>query len=148
MFCGDSLQLPGEKRDSGSIDDRDKNIELLITKEGEAMAEFFRSIKFRAIVIGIAVCILMVLYSYFVADTIQTRITDAQMTKVDGRFMIATEYRPFVNEDVWYRFKFNSGTVQNDAIRLKGQPVKIKKYGWRMPMFSMYENVVRIEEMK
>ena len=107
------------------------------------MAGFFRSLKFRTIAIGIAVCILAVLYSYFVADTIQTTITDAQMTKVDGRFMIATENRPYVNEDVWYRFKFNSGTVQNDAIRLKGKPVRIKKYGWRMPMFSRYENVVK-----
>ena len=112
------------------------------------MAGFFRSFKLGAIVIGIAVCIVAGLYSYFVADTIQTTITDTQMTKVDGRFMIATEYRPFVNEDVWYRFKFNSGTVQNDAIRLKGKPVKIKKYGWRMPMFSSYENVVKIEEVK
>jgi hypothetical protein len=118
------------------------------TKEGDVMAGLFKSFKFRAVVIGIAVCILAVLYSYFVADTIQTRITDAQMTKVDGRFMIATENRPYVNEDVWYRFKFNSGTVQNDAIRLKGKPVRIKKYGWRMPMFSRYENVVRIEEVK
>ncbi len=112
------------------------------------MAGFFRSFKFRAIMIGILVCILTVLYSYFIADTIQTTITDAQMTKVDGRFMIATESRPFINEDVWYRFKFDSGTVQNDAIRLKGKAVKIKKYGWRMPVFSRYENVVKIEEVK
>jgi len=112
------------------------------------MAGFFRSVKFRASMIGIAAGILMVLYSYFIADTIPTRITDAQMTKVDGRFMIATEDRPLMNVDVWYRFKFDSGTVQNDAIRLKGKPVKIKKYGWRIPMFSMYENVVNIEEVK
>jgi hypothetical protein len=89
-----------------------------------------------------------VLYSYFISDTIATRITDAQMTKVDGRFMIATEDRPFVNFDAKYRFKFNSGTVQNDAIRLKGKAVLIHKYGWRMPVFSMYENVVKIEEVK
>jgi hypothetical protein len=112
------------------------------------MAGFFRSFKFRAIVAAIAVCILTLLYSYFIADTIQTRITDAQMTKVDGRFMIATEYRPFVNEDVWYRFKFDSGSVQNDAIRLKGKVVNIKKYGWRVPIYSRYENVVKIEEVK
>ncbi len=112
------------------------------------MAGFFKSFKFRATVIAIVVCILTVLYSYFIADTVQTTITDAQMTKVDGRFMIATEYRPFVNEDVWYRFKFDSGTVQNDAIRLKGKPVKIKKYGWRIPMFTLYENVVKIEEVR
>jgi hypothetical protein len=70
------------------------------------------------------------------------------MTKVDQRYMIATEYRPFVNYDCWYRFKFNSGNVQNDAIRLKGKMVKIKKYGWRIPLFSAYENVVQIEEVK
>ena len=42
------------------------------------------------------------------------------MTKVDGRYMIATEYRPLVNYDAWYRFKFDSGTIQNEAIRLRG----------------------------
>ena len=104
--------------------------------------------KIKVILIGILACILLVMYSYFVADTITTRITDAQMTKVDGKFMIATEYRPFVNYDAKYRFKFNSGTVQNDAIKLKGKMVKIKKYGWRIPLFSMYENIVKIQEVK
>jgi hypothetical protein len=113
-----------------------------------SMAEKSTRMKIRAILIGIVVCILIVLYSYFIADTVQTKITDAQMTKVDGRFMIASEYRPFINEDVWYRFKFDSGTVQNDAIRLKGKMVMIKKYGWRIPMFSMYENVLKITEIK
>jgi hypothetical protein len=104
--------------------------------------------KIKVILIGIVTCIVLVLYSYFVADTIVTRITDAQMTKVDGKFMIATEYRPFVNYDAKYRLKFNSGTVQNDAIKLRGKMVKIKKYGWRLPIFSMYENVVKIKEVK
>ena len=112
------------------------------------MAEKIARMRIIAILIVIAACTLMVLYSYFIADTVQTRITDAQMTKVDGRFMIATEYRPFMNEDVWYRFKFDSGSVQNDAIRLRGKMVKIKKYGWRIPMFSMYENVLKITEIK
>jgi hypothetical protein len=112
------------------------------------MSEFFKKLKTKTILISIIFCILAILYSYFIADTVQTRITDAQMTKVDGRFMIATEYRPLVNEDAWYRFKFDSGTIQNEAIRLKGKPVRIKKYGWRIPLFSMYENVVKIKEVK
>jgi hypothetical protein len=112
------------------------------------MADFMKKLKIKAILLGIVLCIATVLYSYFVADTITTRITDAQMAKVDGRFMIATEDRPFVNEDAKYRFKFNSGTVQNDAIRLRGKLVRIKKYGWRLPIFSQYENVVKIEEVK
>jgi hypothetical protein len=112
------------------------------------MTAFFKSLKIRVILIGIVFCILLALYSYFVADTVVTRITDAQMTKVDGMFMIATEYRPFVNYDAKFRLKFNSGTVQNDAIKLRGKMVRIKKYGWRIPIFSMYENVVKIEEEK
>jgi len=111
------------------------------------MAEFMKKLRTRSIFIGIAFLILTLLYSYFVADTIMTRITDAQMTKVDNMFMIATEERPFVNYDAKYRFKFNSGTIQNDAIRLKGKVVRIKKYGWRVPVLSWYENVVKIEEV-
>ena len=112
------------------------------------MAGFFKSVKFKTIVVAILLLIATVLYSYFIADTIETRVTDAQMTKVDGRFMIATEYRPFVNEDVWYRLKWDSGTVQNDAIRLKGRLVRIKKYGWRISFLSQYENVISIKEIK
>jgi len=112
------------------------------------MATFVKNTKVRMILAGIIVVVLTVLWSYFISDTITTRITDAQMTKVDGRFMIATEDRPLVNEDAKYRFKFDSGNIQNDAIRLRGKVVKIKKYGWRIPLFSLYENVVKIEEVK
>jgi hypothetical protein len=104
--------------------------------------------KIKVLFIVIAVVIVWALYSYFIPDTVYTRITDAQMTKVDGRFMIATQYRPFVNYDAKYRFKFNSGTIQNEAIKLKGKEVAIRKYGWRIPLFSMYENVVAIKEVK
>jgi hypothetical protein len=111
------------------------------------MSAFLKSTKVKAILIGAVVLALAVLYSYFVSDTVVTRITDAQMAKVGGNFMIATDYRPFINHDAKYRFKFDSGTVQNEAIRLKGKEVKIWKYGWRIPFFSMYENVVKIEEV-
>jgi hypothetical protein len=107
-----------------------------------------KSFKFKAVLAGILLVILTTLYSYFISDTIITKITDAQMTKVDGRFMIATQDRPLVNEDAKYRFKFDSGNIQNEAIRLKGKDVRITKYGWRITIFSMYENVVEIEEVK
>ena len=112
------------------------------------MGELMKKLKVRSILFAIAFGILLMLYSFFWADTVLTTITDAQMTKVDGRFMIATEYRPLVNEDAKYRFKFDSGSVQNEAVRLKGRAVRITKYGWRIPFFSIYENVVEIEEAK
>jgi hypothetical protein len=112
------------------------------------MAGFTWKTKIKIILSVLTAVILLLLYSYFIPDTVVTTITDAQMTKVDGRFMIATEERPYVNEDAKYRFKFNSGNLQNEAIRLKGKPVKIRKYGWRLPVLSMYENVVSIKEIK
>jgi len=112
------------------------------------MAGLSIGFRIKAILLIIGVFIFLLLYSYFVSDTVRTRITDAQMVKVDGRFMIATEYRPFVNYDAKYRFKVNSGTIQNEANRLKGREVLIKKYGWRIALFSMYENVVSIKEAK
>ena len=112
------------------------------------VARFSTRFKVKVILIGIGVIILLAFYSNFIPDTVRTRITDAQMAKVDGRFMIATEYRPFVNYDAKYRFKFNSGTIQNEAVKLKGREVTIRKYGWRIPLFSRYENVVSIKEVK
>ncbi len=112
------------------------------------MSGFSKGFSIKITLLAIMALMALILYSYFITDEVVTRITDAQMTKVDGRFMIATEYRPFVNYDARYRLKFNSGTVQNDAIKLRDKEVVIKKYGWRIPLFSMYENVVKIEENK
>lgn len=107
----------------------------------------FRYFGIKITLLAIVICFILALYSYFIADSVITKITDAQMTKVDGRYMIATEYRPFVNYDAKYRLKFDSGSVQNEAIRLKGKKVKIIKYGWRIPLISLYENVVKIAEI-
>lgn len=101
-----------------------------------------------AVLAAAAAAAALFLYSYFIPDTVRTRITDAQMTKVDGNFMVATEDRPFVNHDAKYRLKFDSGNLQNEAIRLKGREVAIRKYGWRIPFFSMYENIVAIKEIR
>jgi len=120
----------------------------LFSTRSFSVARFSTWFKVKVVLICIGVIILLAFYSYFIPDTVRTRITDAQMAKVDGRFMIATEYRPFVNYDAKYRFKLNSGTIQNEAIRLKGKEAKIRKYGWRIPLFSMYENVVSIKEVK
>ena len=104
--------------------------------------------KVKAVLVSVAVIIFLILYSYFIPDTIRTRINDAQLTMVDGYFMIATDDRPLVNHDAKYRFKFDSGNIQNEAIRMKGKEVMIRKYGWRIPIFSMYENVVSLKRVE
>lgn len=112
------------------------------------MSKLVNKIRNWTIGLGVAAAIVAPTYSYFVPQTIRTKITDAQMVKVDGRFMIATEDQPFQNYDAWYRFKFNSGTIQNEAIRLRGKMVDIRAYGWRNALFSTYENIVDVQEVK
>ena len=112
------------------------------------MTSLVTKIRNLAIGIGVATALAFPVYSYYFPDYVKTRITDAQMAKVNKRFMIATDYQPFENHDAWYRLKFNSGSIQNQAIRLKGKEVRIKKYGWRIPVLSKYENILRIEEIQ
>lgn len=106
-------------------------------------------LKERAIIGAIACAVIIPTYltahSYFALETVRTKITDAQMVKVDKRYMIATEQEPFENHDAYYRWKFNSGTIQNQAIKLKGKEVELEVYGWRNPLFSMYRNIRTIK---
>jgi hypothetical protein len=85
--------------------------------------------------------------SYFGIETIQTRVNDASMTKVSDQYMVATDHGPFKNVDAWYRGKFNSGDVQNEAIKSKGREVELDVYGWRLRAFSMYRNVRSIRTL-
>jgi hypothetical protein len=112
------------------------------------MNKLLKNIRNGAILAGIAAAVALPCWDYFISDTVRTRITDAQLVKVDGSYMVSTEYRPFQNHDAWYKWKFNSGSVQNEAIRLNGKEVIIKRYGWRDPFFSQYENIVSIKEVK
>ncbi len=68
----------------------------------------------------VLVVILVPLYSYFVSDTVVTTITDAQMTMVDGKFMIAYRVPALVNSNAYYRFS-SIGDHPDEAIRLKGK---------------------------
>ncbi len=107
-----------------------------------------KKIKNRVIGLAALAAVLYPSYSYFVPETIKTRITDASMVKVDGKYMIATENEPFQNYDAFYRGKFSSGSVQNEAIRLKGKQVELRVYGWRNSLFSWYRNVRNLNEVK
>lgn len=58
----------------------------------------------------------------------------------DGRTMV------FENTDTWLEWKFKSSDVQGSLII--GEKYKVKAYGWRIGMFSMYPNIVKAEWVK
>ncbi len=89
-------------------------------------------------------------YSYFKTDTIDVVVTGAEdHNDMYLAFTLDGEGEPHVfrNEDAWYRLKFDSSDFQAELEGLEdtGTTVTISKYGWRVRLFSMYENIVDIE---
>ena len=99
---------------------------------------------------SIGIGALTTMYSYFVPDTVQATIVDTQVKRYYNadKYLIFTDNGVFENTDAWYRFKFSSSDMQTEAMQLKGKQVEIEKYGWRNGLFSWYENVVDMKEIK
>ena len=52
----------------------------------------------------------------------------------------------FENTDCFIRGKWNSSNIQGQL--KKGNTYKITAVGYRVPLFSMYQNIIKIEEIK
>ena len=52
----------------------------------------------------------------------------------------------FENTDCFVRGKWNSSNIQGQL--KEGNTYKITVVGYRMPFFSMYQNIIRIEEVE
>jgi len=50
-------------------------------------------------------------------------------------------------EDSYLRFHFSASDVYFKIKKLVGKRVNVTGYGWRMPLFSTYPNVVRINKV-
>lgn len=62
-------------------------------------------------------------------------------------FGVDEENKPLVIKNVnsYYRFKFNSSDVQ--AFIKEGETYIVTVYGYRIPIFDMYENIIKAEEI-
>ena len=114
----------------------------------------------RILLIGIPALILIGLmftnapYQWLTQRTIEdVLIKDKQIStesdKVDGKvvstYLIYTDHGVFRNDDAGWHVKFNSSDVYGNLD--KGKRYRMKVYGWRIPIFSMYPNIVRVEEV-
>ena len=94
-------------------------------------------------------------YQWLTQRTIEdVLIKDKQIStesdKADGKvvsmYLIYTDQGVFRNDDAGWFVKFNSSDVYGNLD--KGTRYTMKVYGWRIPIFSMYPNIVRAEEVK
>jgi Protein of unknown function (DUF1523) len=84
----------------------------------------------------------------------QVLVKDKQVTtestrkenKVESTYLIYTDQGVFRNDDAGWFMKYNSSDVYGNLD--VGKRYRFKVYGWRIPFFSMYPNLVRAEEVK
>src|SRR3989338_6000114 len=110
------------------------------------MSGLVKKVKNALLVSAAVVVPLVGISSYFVPDTVVTKVIDTQTKRSNSKdkYLIFTEAGVFENTDAWYRFKFRSSDLQGRIMQLKGKEVEITKYGWRFGPLSWYENVVDI----
>lgn len=88
-------------------------------------------------------------YSYFVPDTIETTVVGTEVKRYNDRdkYLVFTEDGVFENTDCWYRLKFRSSDLQAELMALDEADAKVEitKYGWRIPLFSKYENIIKVK---
>jgi hypothetical protein len=110
----------------------------------------------RAALAGIAILGVVIggsyLYTKATESTIVTTITKTDREcKADSngattcRYMIYTPDEVFENVDTWWYLKFDSSDFNNKLSGGIGKSYKLTVYGFRIPFFSQYRNVVDYE---
>lgn len=98
------------------------------------------------IIIGIGLIVAPIVLQYNHKQEFEGKITD-KYNKRDGdsdKFYIVLDDKTVIqNSDLLFKGRFNSSDVQ--AQIKKGQEVKIKTIGYRIPFLSMYPQMYSIE---
>jgi hypothetical protein len=90
--------------------------------------------------------------AHFDRDTYIGIVTEKQIKRYNeqDKYLIFTklsngEVRVFENTDSLIEGKFNSSDVYGSIE--KGKTYKFETYGWRLPFFSAYENIIGAKEI-
>lgn len=88
---------------------------------------------------------LWVLFPFLTSREVTATIQDKdRITKTDtSYYLIYTDQGVYENTDCWVCLKFASSNVYGN-LRI-GETYKLKLYGWRIPIISMYPNIWEIK---
>jgi len=101
-------------------------------------------------IIGVAVVIFLVIVMfkpvcYWTSaedETITIKKTERINKDDDSHYLVFAEEGTYKNVDSWLFLKFNSSDVQGNLEA--GKTYKVKVAGWRIPLFSSYENIIKV----
>ena len=89
------------------------------------------------------------MFAHGTSDSITTTVTDKHRVvdrDGDSKWIVMTEDMSFQNSDALWHMKFNSTDIQG-KLRVDGT-YRIEYYGWRVPVMSMYPNIISVEEVE
>lgn len=90
-------------------------------------------------------------HEYTVVITDKERVVNGSGESTESKYLVFTddvngESRVFENTDTLFRLKWNSSNIQG---KLKvGHTYKITVVGFRLSFMSMYENIIKVEEIE
>jgi hypothetical protein len=88
------------------------------------------------------------IYPYATADTIEFTVEEKTVviSNSKSKYLIFTTDEVLQNKDSIMRWKFNSSDIQREL--KEGSTYKADIYGWRVPFFSMYKNIVSVQKVE
>lgn len=97
------------------------------------------------VVLVIAVVVMAASYPYLTYDEVTAKVIDKERItgKESSYYLIFTEGETFKNADSLVYFKFNSSDLY--GLIKEGDTYKFGVYGWRIPVFSAYRNIVKVK---
>jgi len=101
--------------------------------------------------LGVVVLFLIVIftYPYYTADTYTGTISGKEVKRIEG----VDTYLVYLKEDDWtpqtFKIKDSLAYLQFRSSDLfwslnNGDKVELKAYGWRIPLFSKYKNIYKV----
>lgn len=88
---------------------------------------------------------LYLMFMRVTAESITVTIKDKERILDGGtsKYLVFTDSEVFENSDAVAYWKFSSSDLHGSLE--VGKTYRVRVYGWRIPFFSMYRNIVRIE---
>jgi hypothetical protein len=103
------------------------------------------------LIVGAVVGLVVLSGAFFFPQTLFQSTVTATVTNTDNvcrgtkcQYLVFTDKGTFKNTDNWMAAKFNSSDVQGRLVR--GQTYTMRVGGYRFPLFSTYQNVLRVED--
>jgi len=84
------------------------------------------------------------LYAYKTVENVACHVEEKERIADDGdsKYLIFCTEEVFQNSDSLFHMKFGSSDFYKDI--KEGEDYEFKVYGWRVPFFSMYRNIIKI----